>query len=225
MKLSATQYNILFLTFISFILFVAIFKWIDFLVENDYIQSTIGEGFGAIRSLSVGERLNSGTSVKEFDTTTHTVDLPLTTTYSCRNFCGPPARCSITGQQCTSDIDCPGCQPNMKLHETLFSRNKEGFTNENAAGKLTSGTTPTYSQLTTDIGTQAILITSNKFEKPAMPYFGVNVWRSSFDEDRKVFDDRYKPPHLENMPTYPPRYSLTGEFMDEGPLASNSYLK
>ena len=38
------------------------------------------------------------------------VDLPLTTNYSCKNFCGPPGRCSITGQQCLSDTDCFGCK-------------------------------------------------------------------------------------------------------------------
>ena len=38
------------------------------------------------------------------------VDLPLTTNYSCQNFCGPPSRCSITGEKCMSDKDCIGCK-------------------------------------------------------------------------------------------------------------------
>ena len=41
----------------------------------------------------------------------HTVDLPINTTFSCENMCGPTAVCSITGEQCTSDIDCHGCLP------------------------------------------------------------------------------------------------------------------
>ena len=43
--------------------------------------------------------------------TNHTVNLPINTTYECENKCMPPARCSITGEQCSSDIDCCGCNP------------------------------------------------------------------------------------------------------------------
>ena len=83
---------------ISLLLIVAIYYWIGYLVKNNYIQ----ECFQSNQTMMGPEY-------------SHSVDLPLTTTYSCKNFCGPPARCSITGQQCTSDIDCPGCQP-MYLH-------------------------------------------------------------------------------------------------------------
>jgi hypothetical protein len=43
--------------------------------------------------------------------TSHTVDIPLTTHYSCENKCGPASICEITQGQCTSDIDCQGCMP------------------------------------------------------------------------------------------------------------------
>ena len=39
-----------------------------------------------------------------------------------------------------------------------------------------------------------------------------------------MFDKRYKPSGLPNMPEYSKRYSITGEFMDEGPLSSNAYF-
>ena len=153
--------------------------------------------------------------------TSHTVNLPLTTKYSCQNFCGPTSRCSITGQQCTADIDCPGCQPQLQSSSNKMSPCISG---DNAAGKLTWGVTPQYSTLTTDIGTQATFFTSNPLKKPAMANFGVDTWSTSFKQSQQLYNTRYKPPNLQFMPSYPDLYSATGQFMDEGPLPSNSYL-
>jgi hypothetical protein len=152
--------------------------------------------------------------------TSHTVNLPLTTTYSCRNFCGPTARCSITGQQCTADIDCPGCQPFVPP----LSRSPDFIPGENDAGKLTVGQTPTFSTLTTDLGTQAKLYNSDKFKKPPQANFGVNTWTSKFDISQKLFDERYECDSYPLKPDYPKRYSDTGMFLQDGPLASNAYL-
>lgn len=190
----------------SLLLLFVIFKWIDYLVENNYINYTRKEGF---------------VQMKQGPDTNHNVDLPLTTTYSCKNMCGPPNRCSITGQQCFADIDCPGCEPYSPPLPEDKSKNIVG---DNAAGKLTYNATPRYSSLTTDIGTQARLVTKNKYEKPVSPNFGVDTWTSKFDTGRKLFDDRYKPAGLRGMPSYPDRYSLSGEFIDEGPISSNAYL-
>ena len=52
--------------------------------------------------------------------TSHTVNLPINTTFECENKCMPPARCSITGQQCQADIDCCGCNPNSKKIQQLL---------------------------------------------------------------------------------------------------------
>ena len=52
--------------------------------------------------------------------TSHTVNLPINTTFECENKCMPPARCSITGQQCQADIDCCGCNPNSKKIQKLL---------------------------------------------------------------------------------------------------------
>ena len=193
------QYNIIFLAIICFILLISLFKWIDYLDSKYYIL----------------EQFQSGTS--------HNVNLPLTTTYSCKNFCGPTARCSATGQQCFTDIDCPGCQP--KQGNTYAQQNDTtSVPGDNDAGKLTLGVTPQYSPLTSGYGTHETIITNNMNSKPAMPNFGVNTWLGEFNEDRSLFDKRYKPKDLQFMPNYKQRYSLTGEFMDEGPLASNSPL-
>ena len=199
--------TILFLAVTSFLLIVLTFYWIDYLSINKYIVESFQQ--------SNNSSLNNSTS--------HTVELPLTTTYSCKNMCGPQARCSITGQQCTADIDCPGCQPKIKgIKNQSSNRNVPG---NNDAGKLTVGVTPQYSPLTSDIGTKALKISGKEFSKTPSPTFGINTWRDDFDEEQKLFDKRYKPPNdIEFMPSYPPRYSVTGDFLENGPLASNAAL-
>jgi hypothetical protein len=200
------KYSIIILIFICLFLFIGILKWFNYLIKNNYIT----ECFSQMQRIVEGPQ------------TSHTVSLPLTTTQSCTNFCGPPARCAITGQQCFADIDCPGCQP---ILPNSGKKNTTNVPGENDAGKLTLGVTPQFSTLTTDIGTQAKLFTSNKFSKPAMPNFGINTWSTSFDAGSKEFDKVYKPSGLQFMPDYPNRYSLSGEFIEDGPLPSNAYLK
>ena len=203
MTLTKDTYYILFLAVISFLLILLTFYWIDYLSINKYIVESF-------------QQLNNSTS--------HTVDLPLTTTYSCKNMCGPQARCSITGQQCTADIDCPGCQPKISGVKTQSNNNRSVPPN-NDAGKLTVGVTPQYSPLTTDIGTRATSFFDKEFSKTPSPTFGINTWRDDFNEEQKLFDKRYKPPNnIQFMPSYPPRYSVTGDFIEDGPLASNAIL-
>jgi hypothetical protein len=205
MKLSQKQYNILFFGIISFILFVIIFKWINYLIYEKYIM----------------ECFTNGITEEKYDgSTSHTVDLPLTTSYSCKNFCGPIARCSITGNQCSADIDCPGCQP----YVPPMKKAPDFIPGNNDAGKLTVGITPQYSPLTSGYGTQQKMITSNMYSKPDVANFGVDVWSKEFNEDQKLFDKRYKPSGLQYMPNYPKRYSLTGNFIEDGPYASNAHI-
>jgi hypothetical protein len=195
------QYT-LFLAVISFILLILLFNFSDYLFENKYIV----ECFQSNK--------NNAESLHNNSTRSHTVDLPLTTTYSCSNFCGPTSRCAITGQQCFTDIDCPGCQPQTN-----------NIVGDNSAGKLTVGVTPQYSNLTSDMGTKTMKFLDKEFEKTPSRASGVNIWRDDFDTQQKLFDERYKPPsNLKNMPSYPPRYSVTGDYLEEGPLASNATI-
>jgi hypothetical protein len=191
-----------FLFIICILLSIIIFTWINYLTNHKYIS----------------ECFTNNESVK----TSHSVDLPLTNTYSCQNFCGPTSRCSTTGQQCFTDIDCPGCQP----QDTSSKKQSvsQVIPGDNAAGKLTLGVTPQYSPLTSGYGTHEKIVTKNMFSKPSSPNFGINTWFSSFKKEGELFDKRYKPPQLPNMPNYPKRYSLTGEFVEDGPLASNAVL-
>jgi hypothetical protein len=204
MNLSDKQYFIFFLVIISFILFVSIFKMIDFLSNSNYIVECFTHPF-----------------INEAKETSHNVNLPLTTTYSCQNFCGPTARCSITGQQCFADIDCPGCQP----YVPPLPKSNDCIPGNDDAGKLTWGVTPQYSPLTNGYGTKELIVTNNVFAKPAMANFGIDTWKDSFNEGDKLFEKRYTPPNnLTYALNYPKQYSLTGEFIEDGPLPSNSYL-
>lgn len=214
MGLSKKQYVTIILAFLSLFLLLWIFKYIHYLVYNGYYVECFESNIALYK--------DTGSP-----TTTHTVDLPLTTTQSCKNFCAPAtARCAITGEQCMADIDCRGCNPYTK-DTRVSTRVTKNVPGQNDAGKLTWGVTPTYSTLTTDIGTQAKLFTSHqkKLDKPFQANFGVNTWISDFKGGEELFDERYKPAGLQFMPKYDKRYSVTGDFMDEGPLASNAYLK
>jgi hypothetical protein len=194
--------NTIIIALFALILFIAIFIWIHYLVQNKYIVECFTNTF------------------REGPDTTHTVNLPLTTRYSCSNFCGPTARCSISGQQCTADIDCPGCLP----YSPPLSSLKTNIRGENDAGKLTVGETPTYSTLTTDIGTQAKLFYKNQFKKPPQANFGIDTWRNKFNIGEKLYKKRYECEKYPFKMKYPNRYSDTGLFIEDGPLASNAYL-
>lgn len=205
MNFISKKYNNIFLAFFCIVLLFFVFQWIDFLSINNYIIECFTAG-------PIAEDINGSTS--------HSVDLPLTTKYSCKNFCGPTSRCSITGQQCTADIDCPGCQP----YVPPLPKANENVPGNDDAGKLTAGMTPQYSPLTTGFGTREKVITNNLYSRPLQPSFGVNTWFPQFQESKKLFDERYKPPQKFPMPNYEKRYSLTGQFIDDGPFASNSEL-
>lgn len=192
------KFNNIYWMIMSFILLYLIFQMIRYMSSQGYIVECFTN--------------------QESSKTSHSVDLPLTTTYSCKNFCSPTSRCAITGQQCFTDIDCPGCQPSAPNSKHT---NEGCIPGDNDAGKLTVGVTPQYSSLTSGYGTQKAIITDKMYGKPAQPNFGVDTWRSSFDSGQELFNKRYKPNQLPYMPNYPAMYSITGEFLGDGPLPSN----
>ena len=193
------------LAIFTIILLFFIFYWIDVLSNNGYIILKLKEGFVNV--------------IRESKDTSHTVNLPINTNYTCQNFCGPTARCSITGQQCAADIDCPGCMPYVPGIKNELTPDVPA---DNDAGKLTTGVTPTYSPLTSTY--QSFKRVGDDNEKPAQANFGVNTWTSKFDMGAKFFNQRYKPQGLQFMPTYPDTYTTTGQFKTDGPLAANSTL-
>ena len=218
-KFNTNQFYYICLVSFTLILLVAVFKYINYLTSWGYIVECFDSNLAIYR--------DTGSP-----STNHTVNIPLTTTFGCKNFCGPPARCAITGEQCMADIDCRGCNPYGPDFKPPSTKNVPG---NNEAGKLTWGVTPTYSDLTTDMGTQAKLFSDNRMNapnnpnkpnlsKPVQANFGMNTWITSFNGGQQLFDERYKPAGLQYMPNYDKRYTLTGEFVDDGPLPSNAYL-
>lgn len=156
--------------------------------------------------------------VECFSNLTQTVDLPLTTTVSCRNFCGPTARCAITGQQCFYDTDCPGCKQEKNEDNKTSSVDIPG---DDSAGKLTVGVTPRYSPLTSGYGTKERIIPKNIYSKTPNLSLGENTWRDKFDKENKKFAKDNTPKNVPFMQNYPSFYSITGEFSGDGPLPSN----
>ena len=158
--------------------------------------------------------------------TNHNVNLPINTTFQCQNMCGPNAQCSITREQCTSDIDCYGCQPPNKQINRPLTKEIEG---DNDAGRLVYNQNPQYSILTTDIGTRAALFNKPSIKVPK-PYLGVDKWMKSastgmqFYYRAQNYDYTTQPNKFINLPEYQTRESTTGLFEDYGPLAANAYL-
>jgi hypothetical protein len=203
MGFSRHRYTVLFLSLMSVLILCLLFKMIDYLAANGYVQECFTNNI-------IEERYNGSTS--------HTVDLPLTTRYSCQNFCGPTARCAISGQQCFTDIDCPGCQAPKKKGSKMSGC---GVPGDNDAGKLTVGVTPRYSPLTSGYGTQEKRVNQNWDARAPQANFGVDTWGESFNQSQLLYNKRYKTPQLELMPQYPLHYTSTGMFVIDGPLPSN----
>jgi hypothetical protein len=221
-KLSNKNRNLnIILAIISVALLLGIFYWFHYLIKNNYV-GVFKEGFDTDTQI---------VQDKNTPETSHTVNLPINTSFSCQNKCGPQSQCSITREQCTSDVDCYGCQPVIDEPQK-YNYNVRG---QNDAGRLTYNATPRYSTLTTDIGTQAAFFKMNsgkssEFNKVPDVYYGEDTWLKSFNEEEQLLDEEitYKysaePAKYAYLPTYPTRPSLTGAFADNGPLAANAYL-
>ena len=198
------------LCILSILLFGVIFSWIHYLTSNYYITECY-------------ENYSNNTSTQIKDTgnfnTTHTVNMPLTTKTSCTNMC-INAICSKTKEQCLSDVDCVGCQPYIPVSK-ISTTNING---NNDSGKMTVGVTPTFSKLTTDIGTQSKLYSPHKLDRSPQANFGINTWIHSFNEGSNLFNNRYNLDKSNTMINYPKRFNVTGDFLDNGPLESNAYL-
>ena len=194
------------LAVLSIVLYIGVLHWGVYLTKNMVECFTVDRGDPS---------------------TNHTVDLPINTSFSCKNMCGPNSRCSITGDQCSSDIDCPGCQP--PVPEKEIQALKEEVPGYDDSGKLTTEMVPRFSVLTTDIGTQAgIYKEESRFAQVPSYNIGYNIWRKTFDDGSFLFHQKYTPePEILKKafaPQYQKRTTLSGEFTDVGPLPSNAEL-
>jgi len=194
-------------------LLVFIFKWIDYLVINKFIIECF-TNTNNINWNGIG-----GVSEKYDGTTSHSVDLPINTLYSCKNFCNPQSRCALTKEQCSTDIDCPGCQPNLPKN---FKDKENKIQPNNDAGKMTTGFVPQYSTLTSGYGTSnGFLYKKDINSRAPQANFGVNIWTDMYNQGLKLFKKRYEPKNLQYMPQYKPIYSMSGEYLGDGPLPAN----
>ena len=157
---------------------------------------------------------------------THSVDL-VNGKYSCSNFCGPNAQCAITREQCSSDVDCKGCQRPISAPSKCLTNS--GVKPLDDAGKMTLSQTPQYSSLTTDIGTFATSISGKPGyldDSPPAMYQGFDKWTKAFNYGLKLSNDKLTYADSDTvdtliLPKYPVTKTATGLFYDMGPNASN----
>ncbi len=175
----------------------------------------------------------------------HTVNMPINDPVSCKNFCGPNAKCALTGEQCTSDIDCYGCNPGKKLQDTCITKDVDPYDD---AGKLGQNQGLQYSSLTTGYNNHNInfaqIYEGSKDAELTTPYQGLDMWTDSFNKGLELYNkkrqsaDKYSegisnatPLASEtsssntNTPKYPLTVSLTGQFYETSPSPSNASLK
>jgi hypothetical protein len=124
---------------------------------------------------------------------------------SCKNKCSPQNRCTLTGEQCSYDADCFGCQNpenKPKTHPPPTEENK----------------TPSF--LTSDI-TETAGTLGSPDSKPLNHFKGMDTWTKQYDAGQQQYNKRFSPSAHPFSINYPKRPSLTGEFKHDGPLESN----
>ena len=162
----------------------------------------------------------------------HTVNLPINDPVSCKNFCGPNSKCLLTGEQCTSDVDCSGCNPGPKPANSCIAKEVDPY---DATGKLGQNQGLQYSSLTTGFNNHyadfAQLYDGSKDNQIKRAYEGADSWETSFNKGLELYnkktefaDNGYaftsKKQYYE--PKYPKTVSATGLFYETTPPASNS---
>lgn len=172
----------------------------------------------------------------------HTVNLPINDPVSCKNFCGPNAQCLLTREQCTSDIDCQGCNPGPKPQTTCDTKDVAPY---DAAGKLGQNQGLQYSPLTTGYNNHnadfAQIYEGSKNVQLKVPYQGLDLWSDSFNKGLELYNKKMKiadeysegiSQQIQDtelkMPSYEIKYpmtiSATGLFYETTPPASNASI-
>ena len=175
-----------------------------------------------------------------------TVNLPINDPVSCKNFCGPKGQCLLTREQCTSDIDCQGCNPGPTPQSVCITKEVAPY---DAAGKLGQNLALQYSPLTTGFNNHNVdfaqIYEGSKDAQLTVPYQGLDIWTDSFNKGLELYNkkresaDKYsegisnaiqlasksKILPLGYEPKYPLTVSLTGQFYETTPPASNSTLQ
>jgi hypothetical protein len=149
---------------------------------------------------------------REYFTPKQNVNMPINTNYSCSNICGTQNRCRITGEQCTSDVDCFGCQPKKFYKNGVIH---PSFDEKHSYTWVLGGTNIFYPDNKRH-PIEGFGLAPPEYNK------GVNTWRSIFDMGMNLYKNRYEPKKLPLELNYPQQYTLSGEFLQSVPYASNA---
>jgi len=232
------KYKYIILTMIVIVFFVGLF--FSFVYHINYSSDShcsCKEGFSPNTYDPNTYDANNLNSVKLVNEYSHSVNLPLTDTQSCQNACYN-AKCSKTGKQCSTDVDCyeDGCKSLLQrvhdklINEEMAPKDPQNYIpiGEESTGRLIYNQNPQHSDLTYDIGTKASII--DKDAKVPRPYEGVKIWQPPFDAKAQLIDDALayeyaaEPEQYRSTPVYPKTLTATGLFYDIGPTAANAYL-
>jgi hypothetical protein len=261
-------------TFIGLFLFWLVVKYGTTIFANNLNTNSIKEGltlgtFGPIGPLSVPQKPSPSHSegLTDFEQYSqkvvpypknavinyndinsplysHTVNLPINDPVSCKNFCGPNAKCLLTGEQCTSDINCYGCKPVQKPQSQQQQNAIEEIKPYDDAGKLGQNQGLQYSPLTTGFNGKnadfSQIYPGSKDAQLKVPYQGVDLWMDSFNKGLQLYNKKRESADKYNVaslgfdfeskkqyyePKYPMTLSATGQFYETTPPASNSAIQ
>jgi hypothetical protein len=226
------------------ILFLMIIKWGNYIIQH----KTCIEGLTEFEEYSrqiIPYPDNATINYNDLNSPlySHTVNLPINDPVSCKNFCGPKAQCAITRDQCSADIDCPGCNPGPTTLTQCETKDVAPYDN---GGKLGQNLGLQYSPLTTGFDNHNIdfaeVYPGSKEAQIIQPYQGVDRWTKSFNQGlefynkKRASDAKYSEGISQdiidlpdqNLDAYQPKYkttiSATGQFYETTPTASNAYL-
>ena len=218
-------------------MFIGLLKWGHYLYMNNYIFGCpVKEGLTEFEQYSekvVPYPKDAVINYNDLNSPlySHNVDLPFNAMSSCKNFCGPQSQCAITRTQCTSDIDCYGCQPK---NQAVTPCNTEDIPGYEDSGKLGQNQGLTYSELTTGYNNHGMdFAEASPGSKDAVlvpAYSGVDTWTPSFNKGLRLYNENREFSHGPSddekafVPKYPTTVTATGLFYNTGPTPSNAYL-
>ena len=238
------KYTILY-TFVSLLLFWATIKWGNTIINKKLCLKEGLTDFEKYSQMIIPYPTNATINYNDVNSPlySHTVNLPINDPVSCKNFCGPKSQCAITREQCTSDVDCQGCNPGPLPKNECISKDIDPYDD---GGKLGQNQLQ-YSPLTTGYNNHR-----RNFEEAypgstnaelIQPYKGVDRWEKAFNEGLKLYNkeqvenSKYNigVSDSEDIPDdnklwyyeqrYPTTRTATGMFYQTTPPASNSSLK
>jgi hypothetical protein len=236
------KYTILY-TFLSLFLFWIIIKYGNSLIKHKLCPLIEGlTEFEKYSQMIIPYPKDSLINYNDINSPlySHTVNLPINDTVSCKNFCGPKSQCAITREQCTSDIDCQGCNPGPPPKNDCISKDVEPYDD---GGKLGQNQLQ-YSPLTTGYNNHRQnfeeAYPGSKESQLKRTYNGEDNWTKSFNEGLGLYNKRQESRDKYNIgesdstdipddsklshyePKYPTTISATGMFYQTTPPASNS---